>query len=143
MIKMLKKIFKQIINNMNVVNVNGNSYTSTRSISIINGKVIIDGNDVTPDGKEINISIKGAVDSLNVDACSKIYVNGNVKTLKTISGDVEVTGGIEGDVNTTSGDIDCGGNIGGSVRAVSGDIDCGEISGNANTVSGNIKQRKN
>jgi DUF4097 and DUF4098 domain-containing protein YvlB len=79
---------------------------------------------------------------LNVDACSTISVNGNVKALKTISGDVEVTGNIEGEVNTTSGDIECEGNIGGSVRTVSGDIDCGKISGNANTVSGDIKQRK-
>lgn len=138
---MFKRVIKQVGKGMNIVNINGTTYTSSKSITIIDGKVIIDGNDVTPSGKEITISIEGSVENLEVDACSKVIVNGNVKSLKTTSGDIDVKGNIEGSISTTSGDIDCGGSIGGDVKTVSGDVDCGKISGSVNSVSGDVKQR--
>lgn len=138
---MFKRVVKQFSKGVNIVNINGTTYTSSKSITVIDGKVIIDGNDVTPSGKEINISIEGSVENLEVDACSKVTVNGNVKTLRTTSGDIDVKGNVEGSISTTSGDIDCGGNIGGDVKTVSGDVDCGKISGNVSSVSGDVKQR--
>lgn len=91
-------------------------------MSISGGRVIVDGKDVTPDAKEITISIEGNVDKLEVDACSKISVTGDVGHVKTLSGDVDVSGNVSGSVQTMSGDVDCGGSISGSVSTMSGDI---------------------
>lgn len=95
---------------------------SGKNITILSKKIIVDGKDVTPDTKEINIEIHGDIDRLNVDTCNKLLVIGNVASLTTVSGDVEVSGAIYGPVETVSGDVKCGGAIGGSVSTVSGDI---------------------
>ena len=44
------------------------------SVCVINGKVIIDGKDLTPDSKEISISVSGDIDSLTVDYCRNMQV---------------------------------------------------------------------
>jgi hypothetical protein len=105
---------------MGTIRINNNSYVGN-SITITNGKVIIDGKDVTPESKNITISVEGNVDNLNVDACDKVTVSGNATKVKTMSGDVEIHGYVTGDVKTMSGDVDCG-NIGGSVSTMSGDV---------------------
>jgi hypothetical protein len=107
---------------MNITKLNGITIQSdsSRSVVIKNGKVIIDGIDVTPDSKTINIVIQGNVDRLEVDSCEAIAVTGSVKTLSSISGDVNC-GDISGNVNSISGDIRCG-DIGGNVSTISGDV---------------------
>ncbi len=107
---------------MNRTVINGATITGGRSINIRNGRVIVDGKDVTPDAKEINITVSGNVDKLEADACQKISVTGDVGSIKTMSGDVDVAGNVQGSVSTMSGDIDCGESIGGSVSTMSGDI---------------------
>lgn len=102
--------------------INGVTITGGRNITIRNGKVIVDGKDVTPNAKEINISVNGSIDRLEADACQKISITGDVGNVKTQSGDVDVNGDIKGSVQTMSGDVDCGGPIGGSVSTMSGDI---------------------
>ena len=102
--------------------INGVTITGGRNVTIRNGKVIADGVDVTPDAKEISITVNGNVDKLEADACSKISVTGDVGSVKTQSGDVDVKGAINGSVQTMSGDVDCGGPIGGSVSTMSGDV---------------------
>ena len=109
---------------MNSINVNGVSYSGHGNVSIINGKVMIDGKDVTPDAKEIIVSIEGNVDVLKVDACNKVSITGNA-----------------GSVATQSGDVECG-DVTGSVQTMSGDVDCKNIGGRVSTMSGDIKQRK-
>jgi len=106
------------------------------SITITNGKVIIDGNDVTPQLKNISISVEGNIDVLKVDACNYVRVSNTVNSLTTTSGDV-TCGNVTGNVQTTSGDIECG-NVGGSVETVSGDVDAKAINGKVSTVSGDI-----
>lgn len=93
-----------------------------RNVTIINGKVIVDGKDVTPDAKEVNISVTGNVEKIEVDDCEKITVTGDVGSVITKSGDVSVGGTISGSVQTISGDVDCKGIISGGVKTVSGDI---------------------
>ena len=105
---------------MSTISINGNTY-SGNSIVVTNGKVIINGKDVTPESKEINITVEGNIDELKVDACNKVSVNGNVSNLKTQSGDVDVTGDVTGSVQTMSGDVDCG-TVGGSISTMSGDV---------------------
>lgn len=51
----------------------------------------------------------------------KVVVEGSCNRVKTISGDVEIRGDVEGDVETTSGSISCG-NVAGDVSTVSGRI---------------------
>ena len=126
---------------MNTININGVSYQSKGNITVINGKVIIDGDDVTPNGKEINISIDGNIENLDIDVCSKLSITGDVNRLKTTSGDVEVSGNIKGSVNTMSGDVECRGDVDGDITTMSGDVDCGKVAGSIKSTSGNIKQR--
>lgn len=122
-----------------MVNINGKSY-SGRSVIISNGKVVIDGVDVTPDAKHIDIIVEGDIDKLDVDLCDKLMVKGNVNTLTSTSADVEC-GDVTGSVKTVSGDIECG-NVGGDVTTTSGDVKAENITGSVKTLSGDIKYRK-
>jgi len=133
-------MFKSIRNFFNkMIIVNSQSYNG-RSVTIINGKVIVDGKDVTPDSKEISIKVEGNLDSLSVDYANTIHVEGSVGSLNSVSGDVECNS-VTGDVKTTSGDVDCG-PVGGNVQTVSGDVNSsGSISGSVKTVSGDIKNK--
>lgn len=105
---------------MNTIIINGNSY-SGKNVVISNGKVIIDGNDLTPDSKSINIDVNGNINEINADFCNKIYVNGDVGVVKTKSGDVGVSGDVSGGIQTMSGDVDCR-NVNGPINTITGNI---------------------
>ena len=108
---------------MDRIIINGVTIPGTaRNITISNGQVIIDGKDVTPDAKEISITVEGDVDKLEADACQTISVTGDVGNVKTLSGDVTVGGNVKGSVQTMSGDIACDGSIKGSTSSMSGNI---------------------
>lgn len=92
------------------------------SVVIKDGKVYVDGKDVTPNTKQITIQVKGNVNDLRCDSCASVVVNGNSGSVSTKSGDVEVTGNVTGNVMTTSGDINVRGGVSGSAQSGSGDI---------------------
>lgn len=106
---------------MSKVIVNG-MIVSGGNITIMNNKVFVDGKDVTPDAKEITITVEGDVSELTVDACSAVSVTGNVNTIAIQSGSVQVTGSIQGSVKSVSGSVSCGGSVRGSITTVSGSI---------------------
>jgi hypothetical protein len=106
---------------MNHISINGVNITASGSISVTSGKVIVNGVDVTPEAKEINIIVNGDTDKIQVDACNSFHVTGKVGNIKTMSGDVNVSGDVEGSIQTMSGDVDCH-KIGGFVKTMSGDI---------------------
>ncbi|MEY4433354.1 MAG: Aeromonas phage phiA8-29 [Bacteroidota bacterium] len=106
---------------MNTISINGMTITGSGNITVLNGRVIVNGKDVTPEGKEINITVTGNVEKLEVDACSKIAITGDVQNVKTQSGDVDISGAVSGSIQTMSGDVDCG-NVGGSISTMSGDV---------------------
>ena len=108
---------------MGSININGRNY-SGRSVIITNNRVIIDGKDVTEESKIITVTILGDIESFSADVCESVKIIGNVGSVKTVSGDVEI-----------------GGSVNGNVKSVSGDIECGAISGSVETVSGNIKHK--
>lgn len=112
---------------MATIKVNGTTIvTEGSSVSIVNGKVIVDGKTLdTKDMPVINITVEGDAKEINADACSRIEVKGNVT----------------GSVKTMSGDVQCS-NVGGSVSTMSGDVDADCIEGSVSTMSGNIKTRK-
>lgn len=100
--------------------VNGKTYHGN-CITVNNNNIIIDGVNVTPDGKEINITVDGNINELKVDVANNIKITGNVTNIQTKSGDVDVSGNVTGSIQTTSGDVDCG-TVGGSIKTMSGDI---------------------
>jgi hypothetical protein len=121
-----------------MININ-NNYHKGKSITIINGKVYIDGKDVTPDAKEINISVEGNIENLEVDHANAISIKGDINKVKSGSGDISC-GNITGGAQTGSGDIDCG-VINGDVQTGSGDVNATTISGSVRTGSGDIKYK--
>jgi len=108
-----------------VVNVNGNRSIAASGNNIVfaNGKVFVDGREITPEGegKEINVTVEGDITSLNVNACNEMHITGNVGSVKTVNGNVKIEGDVSGDVKATSGNIVCK-KIGGNVDTVSGNI---------------------
>lgn len=106
---------------MNVISINGVNVSASGSICISNGKVIVNGIDVTPETKEINIIVNGDTDKIQVDACNSFHSTGKVGDIKTMSGDVNVYGDVEGSIQTMSGDVDCH-KVSGSIKTMSGSI---------------------
>ena len=138
------------------ITINGGTYRGN-SISIKNGSIIIDGNKIEMNDKQISIQVSGDLNSLDVDSCDKINIDGNVDRIKSGSGDVycqnvasgvetgsgnvNVSSNITGNVKTGSGDVDCK-NITGSIETGSGDVNSGNVGGNVNTRSGDIQYKK-
>jgi hypothetical protein len=115
---------------MAIVAINGVTITTSDkscSISVRNGRVVVDGEDVTPDTKEITVSVQGDVSMLEVDVCEKVSITGSAGTISTKSGDVQC-GDVTGDVHTNSGDVHCGA-IAGSIKTKTGDVTCTRIVG--------------
>ncbi|SFP79171.1 hypothetical protein [Hymenobacter arizonensis] len=106
---------------MNSININGSVHTG-QQIVITNGRVFIDGQEVTPDGKHITITVNGNLGALEADTCHTVNVAGNCGTIQTTSGGVEVAG-----------------HVAGSVSSMSGNISCGPVGGNASTMSGSVR----
>lgn len=53
--------------------------------------------------------------------CDNVSLNGEAKSIKTQSGDVNIAGDVIGNVKTMSGDVKCE-NVSGDVSTMSGDI---------------------
>lgn len=92
------------------------------SVSISGGKVFINGKDVTPDSKEINISVEGNCEKISADSCNQITITGDAGSIETMSGRVEISGSVKGSVQTMSGRVECG-EVHGSVSSMSGRIE--------------------
>lgn len=109
---------------MSTIVINGVTIRDGRNIMVCNGRVIVDGKDITPDAKDISISVNGNIDRIEADICQKISVTGDVGSVATQSGDVEVGGNIKGSVQTMSGNVDCSGSVAGNISTMSGKIKC-------------------
>ena len=95
------------------------------SMVISGGRITIDGKSLSEldveDEKEINITIQGNLERLEVDYCDKLTVTGNAKRVKATQGDIEIHGNVEGDVHANMGAITCG-NVEGDCHANMGNI---------------------
>jgi len=118
------------------ITINGETWIGN-SVTIKNGKVSINGNDVTPDSKSISITINGNINDLSVDRCESIMVDGDVGGLRTTSGNINVTGNVTDSIKLTSGNIKCN-DVGGSIKTTSGEIECHTVNGNATSVHGKV-----
>lgn len=128
--KFLLKIFNMAQFKINQQVCQGNN------IVVNNGKVIVDGVDMTPEDKVITITVTGDVQTVDVGVCTTVSVNGNVGKVKVSVGDVKC-GSVTGDVTTSNGDIECN-DVTGNVTTNLGDIKAKSIGGNAKTQMGDI-----
>ena len=127
---------------MSKIIIGGNAFEVQGSLSMINGKWYdgtgqeIDMNNLAglKEAKTINITIEG--ERLEVDCCSSITVNGNVRKVNTGSGSITCKN-IDGDAHTGSGSIHAE-NISGDAKTGSGNIRANSIGGKAKTGSGDI-----
>jgi hypothetical protein len=113
---------------MNGIFINGRQiFSSGGSISVMNGKVTIDGEDVDLGQfkeKVINIVVEGNVNSIT-SSSADITVNGNSGSISTSSGDIKAKGDVSGSITTMSGDVSVKGKVEGNVSTMSGDISRG------------------
>ena len=72
---------------------------------------------------------------------STVVINGDTKSISTVSGDVNVYGTVAGNIKTTSGDVHVENGALGDVTTVSGDVRAATIEGNVKSVSGDISRR--
>jgi DUF4097 and DUF4098 domain-containing protein YvlB len=106
------------------VTINGKTYHGT-NVTVVNGVVTIDG-------KVQGGAIHGPI---------SISVQGNVGSIETSAGDINVKGDCSGDIETSAGDIDVEGNCSGDIKTISGDVSVtGSVGGKINTVSGDINR---
>jgi hypothetical protein len=101
------------------VTIDGKSF-SGKTVSIINGRVIVDGN--VQDGElvgEVHVTVEGDVNSIS-------DVNGSV------------TAHSAGSINVGAGNVRCG-DVSGNVQTGSGNIECRNVGGKVTTGSGNIR----
>lgn len=134
---------------------NSVSISSSKSIVIIDGEVIVNGEsskekitigDTTFELKDfkgnltINIEgdVKGDVRTYSAD----VTVGKSAHNVNSTSGEVNIGGDVSNGVNTTSGEVVIEGNVNGSVKTVSGSVRANDISGSVNTLSGSIKTKK-
>ena len=127
-----------IFKNSNI-QVNGNSY-SGNSGEVSNGKIIIDGVDVTPDYKNITIVVEGDLNKLDVKACKTLEVGGSVGSLELGMGDIKC-GSVAKDAHTGQGDIQVTGDVQGNVKTGMGNVKASKIVGNAKTGMGYVNIR--
>jgi len=107
---------------MPTITINGVTISAGRNIVMRGNRIVVDGVDVTPDAKVINVTVAGNVERIEADAPERIVVTGDVGSIATQSGDVVVSGEVRGSVSTMSGDVEVDGSVAGSVSTMSGNV---------------------
>ena len=106
-----------------MININGMSFNGS-NISISNNKIYVDGKRVDEqfeDQKTFNIVVDGPLSKLDVENAESIEIKGDVGSIKTTNGNVQVSGSVNGDVKTVNGNVNAI-NIDGKVSTVNGNI---------------------
>lgn len=103
------------------IQINGVSYSGT-NVSMINGKVIVDGVEQTGEMTgNIEIVVEGSCGDITTEF-GNISVGSNAKSVESKNGNISVGGTIEGNAETKNGNIKAN-----------------SILGEANTKNGNIR----
>ena len=123
------------------ISINGVTILGGNSISVSSNRVIVDGKDITPDSKVINIEVNGNIPKIDCDVCNSFKMTGDVGNLSVGTGDVDIEGDVSNGVEVGTGDFLIDGNVSGSVRVGTGDVKCrGNIGGNVRTGCGDISR---
>lgn len=110
-----------IIRNGRKTIIGGGNITIGNGRVLVNGKPLSEIDAIDPDEKEINITIEGNVERLDVTYCNNIKISGYAKRVKANQGDIEIGGDVLGDVHANMGSISCG-NVEGDCHANMGSI---------------------
>lgn len=87
--------------------------------------IVINGKEIAhEDGSEISIEINGNINHFNLPS-GNVTVNGDVKSLYTMSGNVAVNNGNVGKITTTSGNVNISGNCTDKISTTSGNVTIG------------------
>lgn len=122
----------------NVVNVNGHSVVG-RNVTVINGKVIVDGKPVDiPEAKEIHVTIEGDLGSLRLDA-GQVTIQGSVGDVQMDNGSVSVGMDIKGKVTLSQGKVACQ-DVYADVSVDIGSVKAATIHGSVITKTGTISR---
>lgn len=132
------QFFKRQILKMATIIVNKLKYQGDE-LTIKHSRIIINGQDVTPDSKHVEISVQGNLKTLECDYAQRIDIAGNVDDAHSTSGTMNITGDVLGDARSTSGAIRCR-DIKGNVQTVSGSVKSNSIAGKVSTISGNVNK---
>jgi hypothetical protein len=110
-----------------------------------NGSVVTSQSDLELDGDVSDVTIHSPEPIRTVDSvAATVYVSNGVSgSVSTTSGDIHVEkGDVGGGARSVSGDITISGNVDGFAATVSGNIDADAIFGSCYSVSGDIRSRK-
>jgi len=105
-----------------MISINGRVYKGN-NVSINGDVILIDGKPAEglEDAKTITVRVEGDIESLSIDNCDEINVNGNVEQVSSKSGNIIVKGSVSGDILNKNGNIICG-SVGGDVSNKNGSI---------------------
>ena len=91
---------------MGTVSINGKTYTGN-NVTITGDSVYIDGklhDDSNDDSKTINVVVNGDLDSIEVETCNRITVNGDSKFINSKNGNIHASN-VFGNIETKNGNI--------------------------------------
>ena len=126
------------IGNKSTVTINGQTYVG-RNVVVNGNTVFVDGKDVGIRDRKVVIQITGDVGDIEAGS-GTVEVTGKSGAIHSGSGSVTVHGNVGGDVKAGSGSIKIGQRVDGSVKSGSGNIDIGGgVMGNVSTLSGDIR----
>jgi hypothetical protein len=133
-----------IISSGNSVTINGKTYKGGKSVSVVNGVVIVDGKRVNEveEGNRVVLQISGSIEKFLCDG--DLEVEGDINAEEVVSGQSISCSNIKGSVfskgSVTSSDIDGRVEAGGSVNCanIGGDVQAGG-SVNAAVIKGRVK----
>lgn len=121
-----------------IVNVNGHSVVG-RNVTIINGKVIVDGKPVDiPEAKEIHVTVEGDLGSLKLDA-GQVTVHGSAGEIQVDSGSVSVGMDVKGEIEVSQGKVTCQ-DVYSDVTVDIGSVKAATIHGSVHTKTGTISR---
>lgn len=110
-----------IVNKKNVV---------VDNLIVSGGRIIIDGQDVTPEGKIINVYIGSCSGNVELHGCNEVHIEGDESVGGSLTANVcdkvVVFGHVKGDVNVTNSALKCK-NISGNVISTNGTINAQNI----------------
>lgn len=123
--------------------INNVEYEGNNIVIGNNNRIMVNGVDVTPNSKIIDIRVEGDVERLDIQSCRKCVIEKSVTTETSVkSGNVEVKGNTAS-VNTQSGNVTVSGSVVGDVKTQSGNVTANTVACSVKTVSGNIKTKNN
>lgn len=113
-----------VLGEKKTLTVNGRQFEG-RTVEQKNGRIFVDGHDVTDEVKiatnQIIVVVQGDVSKLEAQGIQQLTVSGNAGAITSTHGRIEIKGDVSGSVESISGPITCG-KVGGSVESKNGPI---------------------